>query len=403
MDISGVDVEIDVIKEYPELEDLVVNPSLEDQNFNSSKYGFKSVKINAIKGEELDLNPTTEQQSVEGVFTKVKVNAIKTQKLNTIPSTQEQVITGLFDEVTVNAIEGQELNLNPSEEQQSFEGVFLGVNMNPIQVEEITTDLDFSSSDAIELTAQEGSYIKKAIINKDTNLTSENIKSGVTVCGVSGDVADTSDADATSDDIVAGKSAYVNNQKVVGTYDNKLKTDNPIEISGVVGNVQIKIDGKNKFDQEDWYNKLRALNSTGMQKKNVDGKEYFRINPAYVSSYQYMKGMFKEKTQYTISCKGRAESFLDGVITGFRFIYTDGTNNFKWLEQSVTEHSFELVSEKEKTIDYIDMPWGYGEYALMRDIQLVEGTEVSPYTKFKDGDTYTFDIEDGDKFEISLK
>ena len=218
MDIAGVDIEIDVIRELPELEDLEVNPSVEEQNFNSNKYGFKSVKINAIKGDKLELNPSLEQQNVKGVFTEVNINPIQTKKLNATPTTQEQVILGLFDEVTVNAIEGQELNLNPSEEQQNFEGVFLGVNINPIQVQEITTDLDFSTSDAIELTAQEGAYIKKATINKDVNLSPENIKSGVTISGISGDVADTSDADATSEDIVAGKTAYVANEKVQGTF-----------------------------------------------------------------------------------------------------------------------------------------------------------------------------------------
>lgn len=218
MDIAGVDVEIDVIRELPELEDLEVNPSTEDQSFNSSKYGFKNVIIKGIKGDKLELNPSLEQQNVKGVFTEVNINPIQTKKLNATPTTQEQVISGLFDEVTVNAIEGQELNLNPSEEQQNYEGVFLGVNINPIQVEEITTDLDFSSSNAIEITAQEGAYIKKATINKDANLSPENIKSGVTIAGVSGDVADTSDADATSDDIVAGKTAYVANEKIAGTY-----------------------------------------------------------------------------------------------------------------------------------------------------------------------------------------
>ena len=247
MDIAGVDVEIDVIKEYPELEDLVVNPSTEDQSFNSSKYGFKSVKINAIKGEELDLTPSTEEQVAMGVFSKVKVNPIESQKLSATPTTEEQVITGLFDTVVVNPIQSEELyavpsteeqiktglfntvvvspiqgetlNLAPTEEQQNFEGVYLGVNINPIQTEEITTDLDFSGSDSIELTAQEGVYIKKATINKDANLTPENIKSGVSIAGISGEVADTSDADATSDDIAKGKSAYVNNEKVVGTME----------------------------------------------------------------------------------------------------------------------------------------------------------------------------------------
>lgn len=218
MDIAGVDVEIDVIRELPELEDLEVNSSTEDQSFNSSKYGFKNVIIKGIKGDKLELNPSLEQQNLKGVFTEVNINPIQTKKSNITPTTQEQVITGLFDEIVVNAIEGQELNLNPSEEQQNYEGVFLGVNINPIQVEEITTDLDFSSSDAMELTAQEGVYIKKTTINKPTNLTPENIKSGETVCGIAGINADTSDADATSKDIVAGKTAYVANEKIQGTF-----------------------------------------------------------------------------------------------------------------------------------------------------------------------------------------
>lgn len=218
MEIAGVDVEIDVIRELPELEDLEVNPSTEDQSFNSSKYGFKNVIIKGIKGDKLDLNPSLEQQNLKGVFTEVNINPIQTKKLNATPTTQEQVISGLFDEVTVNAIEGQELNLNPSEEQQNYEGVFLGVNINPIQVQEITTDLDFSSGNAIELTAQEGVYIKKTTINKPSNLNPENIKSGETVCGIAGTNADTSDADATSDDIVVGKTAYVANQKIQGAY-----------------------------------------------------------------------------------------------------------------------------------------------------------------------------------------
>lgn len=181
---------VSIVKEYPELEEITVTPTLDEQELNPSKYGYSKVKIEGIPATNVTITPTTKEQKQEGIF--------KT--------------------VTVNAIKGQELNLNPSEEQQNYEGVFLGVNINPIQVEEITTDLDFSGSDAIEITAQEGAYIKKATINKDVNLTPENIKSGVSIAGISGDVADTSDADATSNDIIAGKTAYVANEKIAGTY-----------------------------------------------------------------------------------------------------------------------------------------------------------------------------------------
>ena len=50
-------------------------------------------------------------------------------------------------------------------------------------------------------------------------ITSDKIKSGESIFGVEGNqsVVDTSDANATSDDIVQGKTAYVNGQKVTGT------------------------------------------------------------------------------------------------------------------------------------------------------------------------------------------
>ena len=46
-----------------------------------------------------------------------------------------------------------------------------------------------------------------------------NIKAGATILGVDGksSVVDTDDADATAGDILSGKTAYVNGQKITGT------------------------------------------------------------------------------------------------------------------------------------------------------------------------------------------
>ena len=55
---------------------------------------------------------------------------------------------------------------------------------------------------------------------KEQKLIEENIKSGVTIFGVNGSLQagiDTSDADATSLDIVAPRTAYVNGQKITGS------------------------------------------------------------------------------------------------------------------------------------------------------------------------------------------
>ena len=54
----------------------------------------------------------------------------------------------------------------------------------------------------------------------DSNITPENIKSGVNILGVEGTLEggiDTSDATATVNDIVQDKTAYVNGQKIEGT------------------------------------------------------------------------------------------------------------------------------------------------------------------------------------------
>lgn len=289
MDIAGVDVEIDVIRELPELEDLEVNPSTEDQSFNSSKYGFKNVIIKGIKGDKLELNPSLEQQNVKGVFTEVNINPIQTKKLNATPTTQEQVISGLFDEVTVNAIEGQELNLNPSEEQQNYEGVFLGVNINPIQVQEITTDLDFSGSDAVEIIAQEGAYIKKATINKDANLSPENIKSGVTIAGVSGDVADTSDADATSNDIIAGKTAYVGNEKIAGTYIPLDTSDATATAEDIAKDKTAYVNGEKLVGSMEVFDMSQIMTGSSMFYGNKTIKD---IKGLDTSNFTSMVGMF---------------------------------------------------------------------------------------------------------------
>lgn len=78
----------------------------------------------------------------------------------------------------------------------------------------ITTNIISSNSNL----ASEGYFATTA--NASSNLIASYIKKGVKVGGITGtlEVLDTSDADATPEDIAAGKTAYVDGKKIFGTY-----------------------------------------------------------------------------------------------------------------------------------------------------------------------------------------
>lgn len=125
-----------IVKVYPELEDLRIKPSNEEQVFkHPDSYGYDEIFVERVDGDELTIIPTTEEQINEGLFDK-------------------------------------------------------------IIVEKVTSDID-------------------------KNIRPEIIRENEEILGVVGSYKgiDTSDATAASEDILKGKTAYVNGQKIDGTIE----------------------------------------------------------------------------------------------------------------------------------------------------------------------------------------
>ena len=67
-------------KVYPQLENLEVNPSAEKQVFNhENSYGYDEVVVNAIIGDTLEITPSKEEQSFNGLYTEVKSKGVTSE------------------------------------------------------------------------------------------------------------------------------------------------------------------------------------------------------------------------------------------------------------------------------------------------------------------------------------
>ena len=121
------------------------------------------------------------------------------------PSSSEQVINAgqyLAGAQTITAVPTEEKSATPSTNEQ-------------------------------EVVPTAGKFLSKVTVGGDANLVADNIKSGVSIFGVQGTLTslDTSDADATAENIDSGKTAYVKGQKITGT-STKVNTSDANAVAG---------------------------------------------------------------------------------------------------------------------------------------------------------------------------
>ena len=166
------------------------------------------------------------------LFGNANVNDVAKGK--TFSSENGLKLTGTYEGSTPTL---QEKTITPSEESQSVTpdsgyGGLSQVTVDAISSTYVGSGVTKKSATTYtpgtsDQTIASGQYLNGAqTIKGDANLVAGNIKSGVSIFGVSGSYAgsggssgglDTSDATATAGDIVSGKTAYVNAEKITGT------------------------------------------------------------------------------------------------------------------------------------------------------------------------------------------
>ena len=159
-----------IIKVYPELENVVVTPTIEDQIVKSDMYGINEVKVKGVQSYiDEDIKPEYIKGGVDILGVIGNVVELQGEEKTIVPSISQQVIL-------------------PSEDKNG---------MTKIIVEAVDNTID-------------------------EDIKPENIVDGVEILGVVGNYKgiDTSDATVSPSDVLEGKTVYINNQKIVGTLPN---------------------------------------------------------------------------------------------------------------------------------------------------------------------------------------
>lgn len=68
------------IKEiYPELENIEIEPKLEEQYLTSEKYGFGEIVVHKIQTENIQINPTINKQEYLGIYRRIDVEPVTSE------------------------------------------------------------------------------------------------------------------------------------------------------------------------------------------------------------------------------------------------------------------------------------------------------------------------------------
>lgn len=222
-----------------------VDPSTSSQTVTPDiGYELSSVTVNPVTSSiDSNIAASNIKQGVSILGVDGTVEELNGQTKTVSPSTSSQTITpdsnyNALTEVTVNAVTSSiDNNIQAGNIKQGT--TILGVTGSVVELNGETKTITPSTSVQVVTPTSGKNAITEVTVEAvdntiDSNIVSGNIKSGVTILGVSGDsnVVDTSDATVRfSNRIASGETAYVKGQKITGTATKFTTSKNPAKMA----------------------------------------------------------------------------------------------------------------------------------------------------------------------------
>ena len=236
-----------IIRIYPELENIEITPTLEDQKFKSEMYGFNEINVKGVssyidgdikpeyikegvdilgvvgnvielQGEEKTVVPTREQQEILPSEGK---NAITKITVQPVDRTIDEDIKpeNIIDGVEILGVVGNYKGIDTSDATVTPDKVLAGttVYINNEKIEGTLPnngELEFTPSDELQIVPE--GYTSGGIVSAADITALNEYNACLTLANSIEDLEDYSDTTATAEDIVEGKTAYSNGEKITG-------------------------------------------------------------------------------------------------------------------------------------------------------------------------------------------
>ena len=377
--LTTSDTYMTVTADSYELEDLQITPKIEAQKFKSNKYGYNSVFVSGIKGEDIEVTPGTEDRTFNGVYRHVTVQGDE----NLIPENIKKGatifgVTGASANTEDGTAEADDIAEGKTAYVQdrkivgtakviddgTADGLYLGMAIDDEDGDFIVSiESDSDSSIILRPTGGLTAKIPYDEFVENGGITSDKIVEGYSIMGVEGTRVDTTDGTITPGDVAAGKVGYARDERIVGAVpviDKTVAAGTCTKVADEPENKQLLVDVINNTGDSLFIKKEGGL---------IAGVPYYEIaNKLGLTGDILMEGHTIAGVEGYAKLDGDVEynyTTLDAGIRTSTLQRFDGStkyyNNFTaQRKDDIIEFTFE-----DKTTSQLDLTIVKGEYEIL--------------------------------------